>query len=200
MQTSEACSAVSAALAAAQAAMKPAAKENTNPAFRSKYADLSSHMDAIRAAFGPHKLAVVQELTSTAEGVDVVTRIIHASGEWLQFGPLCVPVAKHDAHGYGSAASYARRYALSAACGTVADDDDGNAAAQHSPVAADTKPIGYDDWLTDMQALSATVDVQTFRDSYKASRGSHRTYLESHDKKALDAMVAAAKKHEPVTA
>jgi hypothetical protein len=193
MKTSEQISNVSAALAKAHAAMKPAVKDSTNPAFRSKYADLASHMDAIRSAYAPVGLSVIQELTSTADGVDVVTRILHTSGEWIECGPLCVPVSKHDAHGYGSACSYARRYALSAACGTVADDDDGAAAVQAPPVQTDAKPAGFDDWLADMSALSATVDVQTFRDAYKASRGSHRKYLETHDRPALDAMIAAAK-------
>jgi hypothetical protein len=39
-------------------------------------------------------------------------------------------VAKANAHGFGSALTYARRYGLAAACGLKADDDDGNAAAE----------------------------------------------------------------------
>jgi hypothetical protein len=42
-------------------------------------------------------------------------------------------LAKRDAHGVGSATSYAKRYALSAAVGIVSDDDDGNAATEPAP-------------------------------------------------------------------
>lgn len=199
MKTSEQTSSIFTALAAAQASMKSAAKDNTNPAFRSKYADLASHVEAIKPAFAAQKLAVVQELTSTDSGVDVTTRVCHASGEWIEFGPFCVPVSKHDAHGYGSACSYARRYALSAAVGTVADDDDGNAAAKAPYVAAvpDKPPTGYTEWADDMTTMATEVDINIFRDSYKASKRSYREFLETHDKPALDAMIARAKQNQP---
>lgn len=200
MRTSNFASNVYAALAAAQGDLAPAVKDNTNPAFRSKYADLTSHVEAFRPVAKANKLAVVQELTSDAAGVAVTTRIVHASGEWIEFGPLFIPATKHDAQGFGSACSYARRYALSAAFGTVADDDDGNAAVkshQREEPKADPKPIGYDDWYTDMQALAATVPaLQVFRDSYKASPSKHRHYLESTNMTALDAMIARAKANE----
>ena len=142
MRTSEQTTDIFAALAQAQAATEAATKDNTNPAFRSRYADLAGHMDVIRPAAKAAKLAVLQELTSDERGVSVVTRIVHASGQWIEYGPLHIPVNKHDAQGFGSAASYARRYALSAAWGTVADDDDGNAAVQAKPVEKVDHAIG----------------------------------------------------------
>jgi hypothetical protein len=132
MRTSETTAKIYAAMARAQGATTHAIKDNTNPAFRSKYADMTAHVDVIRPVAAAEKLSVFQELTTTPEGVAVTTRIAHESGEWIEFGPFVVPVGKHDAHGVGSASSYARRYALSAAWGTVADDDDGNAAVQHA--------------------------------------------------------------------
>ncbi len=143
MQTSEQTDLVFAALAQAQSLTEAATKDNTNPAFRSKYADLAAHMDVIRPAAKAAKLAVLQELTSDDRGVSVVTRIAHASGQWVEFGPLHIPANKHDAQGFGSAASYARRYALSAAWGTVADDDDGNAAVQSVPGKPTAKPVDH---------------------------------------------------------
>lgn len=140
MRTSEQTDAIFAALADAQAATAPAAKDNTNPAFRSRYADLASHVEVIKPAAAAAKVAVLQELTSDDRGVSVVTRFAHASGQWVEFGPLFVPANKYDAQGFGSAASYARRYALSAAWGTVADDDDdGNAAVKTAPIAAQAR-------------------------------------------------------------
>jgi hypothetical protein len=55
---------------------------------------------------------------------------MHKSGEWID-GVLLIPAAQVSPQGFGSAMSYARRYALSAIIGVVADDDDdGNAASR----------------------------------------------------------------------
>ncbi len=63
------------------------------------------------------------------------------------------------------------------------------------------EPIGYQDWLTDMQALAGTVpELQVFRDSYRSSQKKYRDYLEKTNKAALDAMVATAKGSEEATA
>jgi hypothetical protein len=134
MQTSEQIDALSAAMALAQGEMKPAIKDATNPHFKSKYADLSSVFEAVRGPFAKHGLSVWQELGNEAGGVTVSTRVVHKSGQWVQFGPLFVPASKQDAQGLGSAATYARRYGLAAALGVVADlDDDGNAASGKAP-------------------------------------------------------------------
>lgn len=129
MRTSEAIDALSAAMAAAQGDMKPAVKDATNPHFKSKYADLSSVFEAVRGPFKANGLSVWQELGNAEGGVTVTTRLVHKSGQWVEFGPLYVPAGKQDAQGLGSAATYARRYGLASALGVCADeDDDGNAA------------------------------------------------------------------------
>lgn len=58
----------------------------------------------------------------------LTTRLIHESGEWIE-DMATVPLPKNDPQGYGSAMTYARRYALSAITGLYQDDDDGNAAS-----------------------------------------------------------------------
>ncbi len=156
MRTSDSTANVFAAFIKAQASLEAAAKDSNNPAFKSKYADLTSHVEAIRPAFKANDLAFIQEVTSDDSGVHILTRVIHKSGEWFDSGPLFLPATKHHAHGFGSAISYARRYGLSATVGTVADDDDGNAAVASKPVAvAQMKaPDGFDDWWDDMVAVS----------------------------------------------
>ena len=72
------------------------------------------------------------------DGVIIETMFLHESGEQISAGKLHVPATKHDAQGYGSALSYARRYSLLAACGIAAEDDDGEAASK--PKAAPAKP------------------------------------------------------------
>lgn len=47
---------------------------------------------------------------------------------------MALPVSKADAQGYGSALTYARRYALAAAVGIAPEDDDGNVATAAKPI------------------------------------------------------------------
>lgn len=124
MRTSESIDALSLGMAMAQGEMKPAIKDATNPHFKTKYADLASIFEAIRAPFAKHGLSVWQELGNAKGGVVVSTRVVHKSGQWVEFGPLFVPAFKQDAQGLGSAATYARRYGLAAALGVCADEDD----------------------------------------------------------------------------
>lgn len=130
MNTSEQINELAAALAKAQAAIQPASKDKTNPAFRSRYADLASVWDACRAALAENGLSVVQIPTDAGEGrIGLITTLLHSSGQWIS-GLLVLPLVKNDPQGAGSALTYARRYALSAMVGVVADeDDDGNSAS-----------------------------------------------------------------------
>lgn len=196
MKTSETTTKIFDALAKAQGVLEAATKDSTNPAFRSKYADLTSHVEAIRPAAKAHNLSVIQELTSDDNGVAVVTRICHASGEWVECGPLFIPATKHDAQGFGSACSYARRYALSAAFGTIADDDDGNAAVQSKPAQV-PEPIGFKDFVQRMTVLSKTVPYAKFREGYANEPVKHRKYLEETQPDTIEAMVAQSKKNQP---
>jgi len=128
MKTSETTKEICPAMAAMQASMKKAAKDSTNPHFKSRYSDLSSVWDAAADSLADNGLYVTQDLCNHEKGVEVTTRVTHKSGEWLEFGPMMVPVVDPKPHAYGSAATYARRYSLSAALSIISDDDDGNGA------------------------------------------------------------------------
>ena len=114
----------------AKKAFGPALKDKTNPAFRSKYADLGACIDAVEDALLENGIAFVQETFEDSTGVTVETVFLHESGEAMRCGKLHVPAAKQDPQGYGSALTYARRYSLMAACGIAPEDDDGNAATK----------------------------------------------------------------------
>lgn len=132
---SEAINELAAALARAQGQMQSAKKDADNPFFRSKYADLASVVDAIRAPFSENGLAFTQiPYPTESDSVEIETVLMHASGQWIS-GRVWVPVAKSDAQGYGSALTYARRYGLQSIAGVAAEDDDGNAAAKAKPEA-----------------------------------------------------------------
>lgn len=121
---------ISAALVKAQRAFAPALKTNTNPHFKSKYADLSACVEAVIDALNANGIFLMQPPHECESGVMVETIFIHESGEQISAGKLHVPASKQDAQGYGSALTYARRYSLMAACGIAPEDDDGNAAAR----------------------------------------------------------------------
>ena len=121
------------ALAAAQAEMGRALKDTTNPHFKSKYADLASVCDACMPALSKHGIAVLQPLYDDETGRYVKTIFVHGgSGETVECRvPLIV--SKNDMQGYGSAATYARRYGLMGMAGIAPDDDDGHAASKAPP-------------------------------------------------------------------
>ena len=128
-----------AALAAAQAEMGKALKDTNNPHFKSKYADLSSVMDACMPALNKHGIAVFQPAYDDETGRYVKTILAHASGEMLECRvPLIV--SKNDMQGYGSAVTYARRYGLMGMAGIAPEDDDGHAAAKAPPRQEDWTP------------------------------------------------------------
>lgn len=132
-ETSPTIAALAKALSAAQGEVEGAVKGKANPAFRSKYADLAAVWDACREALTKHGLAVVQSPGPCADGrMEMTTMLAHASGEWMR-GTLTIPLAKVDAQAYGSATTYARRYALAAFVGVAPEDDDGNAATAAAP-------------------------------------------------------------------
>lgn len=125
---------IAAAFVKAQLAFGPALKSSTNPHFRSKYADLSACVEAVIDALNKNGIALMQKTYECKDGVMVETVFIHESGEVMECGLLHVPASKHDAQGFGSALTYARRYSLQAACGIAPEDDDGNAASKKTTV------------------------------------------------------------------
>jgi hypothetical protein len=131
---------VSAALVKAQKAFGPALKTHTNPAFKSRYADLSACVEAVIDALNSNGIALVQRNIACESGITVETVFVHESGEQLSSGPLHVPASKQDPQGYGSALTYARRYSLMAACGIAPEDDDGNAGSKPANGAAKAQP------------------------------------------------------------
>ncbi len=142
IERSETTSKLEAALCKAQASFRAASKDRENPHFKSKYADLASIWEACRSSLTENSICVMQWLVHGEDTrLHIVTRLSH-EGEWMQ-AHWSLPVSKPDAQGYGSAASYARRYALAAALGVVADEDgDGNAASEKPSTRSASRPRG----------------------------------------------------------
>ena len=131
MRTSDQIDQLATALSAAQAEMKNATLNKINPHFKSKYADLAGIRDTVTPALSKHGLAIAQGTDTTENGIVVVTRLMHKSGQWMESR---FPIAYDKPQTMGSAYTYARRYSLSAMCSISADEDDDANAANEKPV------------------------------------------------------------------
>lgn len=140
MNASDSIKELSAAYCKAQPKIEGATKDRTNPAFKSKYADLGSVVDAIKPALVEHGLAFLQIPHEAEAAASIETILLHSSGEWMSLGIVAVPVTRADAQGFGSALTYARRYGLLSGFGVCPEDDDGNAAAAAAPQRREAPP------------------------------------------------------------
>jgi hypothetical protein len=127
MKSSDSIKELSNALCNAQSNMGGAVKDSSNPFFKSSYADLTSVIKAIKQPFTDNGLSYTQFPVSTENGVGVVTRLMHISGEWLE-QEYVLPIVKQDPQASGSAITYARRYALQSIAGIPTADDDAESA------------------------------------------------------------------------
>ena len=128
----------------AQKSMEAVTKGRDNPAFKSKYAELSAVLEAIVPALNAAGIAVLQSPAFDGEMLTVTTLLIHESGASV-VSDLKLRPSKLDPQGIGSATTYGRRYSLLALAGVAPEDDDGNAAsgprqAPNEPKAAPKPP------------------------------------------------------------
>lgn len=127
MKSSELINELANALCRAQSQMGGVVKDSSNPFFKSKYADITSVIKAIKQPFADNGLSYTQFPISNEHGVGVSTRLMHVSGQYLEM-EYTLPTVKKDPQASGSAITYARRYALQSIAGIPVADDDAEAA------------------------------------------------------------------------
>src|SRR4051794_35451555 len=122
-------------------------KDATNPFFNSRYATLSTILDAIKQPLLDAGLSFTQFPTGQ-NGLSTI--LMHsASGEFMQCDYFMQPV-KNDPQAQGSVISYMRRYALAAVLGLNLDEDDDANAATHCSTpkdAVDKTIVSEKPWL-----------------------------------------------------
>ena len=160
MNKSESIKHLAIAMCSAQSEMGGAAKGAANPFFKSKYADLSSVVQAIKEPFANHGLSYVQFPVEDGGRVGIETILMHESGEWLS-SSFTVQLTKQDAQGAGSAITYCRRYGLQAVAGIPSEDDDGNAASKSKSPSRDDMA-----WVKSINMKLASLEDIT-DDSYR---------------------------------
>jgi len=130
MEKSESVKELATALAKFQGQMEAIAKDANNPFFKSKYASLSAIIGDTRDLLAKNDLSYAQFPTGEA---GLTTILMHKSGEWMSDTFQMKPVDSKP-QSFGSAITYARRYALCGILGLAVEDDDGNEASKPKKV------------------------------------------------------------------
>jgi len=126
---------IATALVKAQSEMSNPTKGNTNPFFKSKYADLNAVREAVIPVLNANGISVLQPLVHIDGKNFVNTILLHESGELMESFTEIIYNKQNDAQAQGSGITYARRYGLQSFVCVGADDDDGNKAS--APVKID---------------------------------------------------------------
>lgn len=112
----------------------------TGGSYSYKYADIGDAVKLTRPVLAAHGLVALTPVHGHGDGLACSVILLHASGERLDFDPFPFPHGE-NAQATGSMVTYHRRYALVAALGMAAgDDDDGQSAAPRERETPAVKP------------------------------------------------------------
>lgn len=159
------------AFVAAQKATESIKKAATNPAFKSRYADLAHVVEGVIPALNEAGIGVMQFPVFDGELVSVSTTFLHESGAAVT-GVLHLRPSKSDPQGVGSAITYARRYSLLAMTGAAPEDDDANAASgpRQRPPSAEDAAINM--------LRGAAADRELFKEAWAKNRDGWKNVLD----------------------
>lgn len=128
------------ALANVKKEMGSVKKSSDNPFFKSKYANLESHLDLIEPLLEKHGLMMLQPLSALGSSTSVRTIIVHVdSGETLE-SSMSIPETLTDAQKIGAAVTYFRRFLINSTFAMKSEDDDGNTATGKEVKTTTTAP------------------------------------------------------------
>ncbi len=103
-------------------------KDEVNPFFKSKYADINTYIEVVKPILSKHGLVLLQPLSCIENKPALLTMLIDSeSGEKLDL--LTALPENADPQKMGAIITYFRRYAIQSMLCLQAEDDDGNAAS-----------------------------------------------------------------------
>lgn len=148
------------ALLKTQKEMPDLQKNAINPHFGNRYISLDSLMEQVLPVLQANDLLLTQAPTEVDGGAALLTRFTHVpTGESVE-ATMPLILDRQNAQGLGSALTYARRYALMAWLGLVADeDDDANGAARSNSGSAQVVQHPAADELTELKNRVADIAV-----------------------------------------
>lgn len=111
-----------------EAAPEIQALPKSKQAYEYKYATLDCLIDMLRKVLPKHGLWFIQSPTTIEDAIELKTRIIHVSGQWIEDSIMFEKAdlrqgRPNDTQKIGAAITYFRRYALAAMFGIAADED-----------------------------------------------------------------------------
>lgn len=178
------------ALCAAQAGMGKVVKGATNPAFKSKYADLADVVSVAIPALTEQGIAMFHYMLRDEHGAVMRTMLVHGASETSVSCDVPLIINKNDMQGMKSATTYAKRIGLESLTGIAPEDDDGNAAAKAAPKAEAIRLISAEQFqeINDLIFNTETDEVK-FCDYWKVKALEDLT-----EKQAIDAIAMLKKK------
>lgn len=132
-------------LLAAQKEITAIPKEQTNPHFDHKYADVNAILKIIKPVLNKHGLLLMQTLTHIDGKAAITTTVMCETGKIEATAPIPEPPTPvpgkrgNTFQDMGSAFTYWRRYALAAMFALEAEDDDANSLTSEAPAPTSTK-------------------------------------------------------------
>ena len=136
MEHSDSIIKLSEALCKAQKNFKTAIKKSKNPYFKSNYANYTEILQCVKEPLNNEGISILQPIKD-----DIVeTILLHESGEYI-LSQTRIYNLSNKPQDYGSAITYARRYALSAILSIDSDEDDDGNIANGNHQTNQNKPI-----------------------------------------------------------
>lgn len=137
MTKSESIQSIAAALVRAQGKFPPIIRTKTatitgeKGSYSFNYAPLEEILHTIRPTLQAEGLALMQGV----EGFNLVTTLLHTSGEWISHA-MEMPKAYTSSRAYGSELSFRRRYSVTSVLGIASEEDDDGQHAERELEAA----------------------------------------------------------------
>jgi hypothetical protein len=178
------------ALCAAQANMGKVVKGATNPAFKSKYADLADVISVAMPVLTEQGITMFQPVVRDEHGLAMRTMLVHGASETSISCDVPLIINKQDMQGLKSATTYAKRIGLESLTGIAPEDDDGNAAAKAAPKAELIRLITAEQFQEVNELIFDTeTDEVKFCTYWKV-----KTLEDMTEKQAVDAIAMLKKK------
>ena len=132
-----------------------------------KYADIADILSTALPVLSKHGLSIVQATAIDGRDMNVVSRLLHQSGQWIESDyPVCSIGGDHQK--MGGALTYARRYAACSLLGIAPEEDvDGEAAATEptrtAPPRQQSRPAQVEDEVDPEKEARALAYIAAFR-------------------------------------
>lgn len=207
------------ALAAAQAEIEVAPKDNTAKVkmkaggeYSYSYSTLADVRGACRDALAKNGLSVAQAAETEGSKVSITTLLMHSSGQWLE-NTLILHAAEGTPQAIGSCITYGRRYELGAMVGVVSDEDeDGSAGSGRNaetsrrppparaapPPAKPAAPQANAEIDEALQGIAQQKDKDALRPLLERWQAKHKA-REINDAQWSSIRAAGAKRHDELT-